>query len=111
MLPHSGAGRITSQFKTSSYEQESFLRRSRRPPECAHLGRAAEDLRAILAIVEAEAKAMAEAQQRFVAKKPTKRSAKSNRAAVGSKARSPTERGLWRVREVGQMAAVPQTAT
>ena len=39
---------------------------------------AAEDLRTILAIVEAEAKAMAEAQQRFAAKKPTqKRPAKS----------------------------------
>ena len=39
---------------------------------------AAEDLRIILAIVEAEAKAMAEAQQRFAAKKPTqKRPAKS----------------------------------
>jgi hypothetical protein len=40
--------------------------------------RVAEDLRAILAIVEAEAKAMAEAQQRFAARKPTqKRPAKS----------------------------------
>jgi hypothetical protein len=43
----------------------------------AILAGAAEDLRAILAIVEAEAKAMAEAQQRFAAKKPAKRSAKS----------------------------------
>ena len=42
------------------------------------LAGAAEDLRAILAIVEAEAKAMAEAQQRFTARKPTqKRPAKS----------------------------------
>jgi hypothetical protein len=39
---------------------------------------AAEDLRAILAIVEAEAKAMAQAQQRFAARKPAqKRQAKS----------------------------------
>jgi hypothetical protein len=38
---------------------------------------AAEDLRAILAIVEAEAKALAEAQQRFAARKPAqKRQAK-----------------------------------
>jgi hypothetical protein len=42
------------------------------------LAGAAEDLRAILAIVDAEAKAMAEAQQRFTARKPTqKRPAKS----------------------------------
>lgn len=34
---------------------------------------AAEDLRTILAIVEAETKAMAEAQQRFAAKKPTQK--------------------------------------
>ena len=33
----------------------------------------AEDLRTILAIVEAETKAMAEAQQRFAAKKPTQK--------------------------------------
>jgi len=44
----------------------------------ALLAGAAEDLRAILAIVEAEAKAMAEAQQRFAARKPAqKRPAKS----------------------------------
>jgi hypothetical protein len=39
----------------------------------ALMGRAAEDLRLILAIVEAEAKAMAEVQQRFAAKKPTQK--------------------------------------
>jgi hypothetical protein len=44
----------------------------------ALLAGAAEDLRAILAIVEAEAKAMTEAQQRFAARKPAqKRPAKS----------------------------------
>jgi hypothetical protein len=39
----------------------------------ALLACAAEDLRAILAIVEAEAKAMAEAQQRFEARKPAQK--------------------------------------
>jgi hypothetical protein len=39
----------------------------------ALLAGAAEDLRAILAIVEAEAKAMAEAQQRFAARKPAQK--------------------------------------
>jgi hypothetical protein len=43
----------------------------------ALMSRAAEDLRSILAIIEGEAKAMAEAQQRFAAKKPAKRPAKS----------------------------------
>jgi len=43
----------------------------------ALMGRAAETLRVILAIIEDEAKAMAEAQKRFAAKTPTKRSAKS----------------------------------
>ena len=43
----------------------------------ALMGRAANDLRAILAIIEGEAQAMAEAQQRFAAKKPAKRPAKS----------------------------------
>ena len=37
----------------------------------ASMKAAVEDLRTILAIVEAEAKAMAEAHQRFAAKKPT----------------------------------------
>ena len=42
------------------------------------MGRAAEDLRSTLAIIEGEGKAMAEAHKRFAAKKPTqKRSAKS----------------------------------
>lgn len=39
----------------------------------ALMAAAAEDLRTILAIVEAEAKAMAEVQRRFAAKKPTQR--------------------------------------
>jgi hypothetical protein len=43
----------------------------------ALMSRAANDLRAILAIIEGEAQAMAEAQERFAAKKPPKRSAKS----------------------------------
>jgi len=52
------------------------------PPEplsgLANMGRAAEDLRSTLAIIEGEGKAMAEAHKRFAAKKPTqKRSAKS----------------------------------
>jgi len=42
------------------------------------MDRAAADLRVILAIIEGEAKAMAEAHKRFAAKKPTqKRPAKS----------------------------------
>ena len=43
----------------------------------ALMGRAADTLRVVLAIVEGEAKAMAEAQERFAAKTPTKRLAKS----------------------------------
>ena len=36
------------------------------------MGRVAEDLRAILAIIEAEAQAMAKAQERFAARKAAK---------------------------------------
>ena len=63
---------ITSQFITTYMNKEI-----RFADRVALMGRAANDLRAILAIIESEALAMAEAQQRFAAKKPTKRSAKS----------------------------------
>jgi hypothetical protein len=59
----------------------------------ALIGRAASDLRAILAIVEAEAKAMAEAQQRFAAKKPTKRR-RSQPSSGWLQTRSPTGAGF-----------------
>jgi hypothetical protein len=63
---------ITSQFITTYMNKKvSFADR------VAFMGRAASDLRAILAIIEGEAQAMAEAEERFAAKKPTKRPAKS----------------------------------
>ena len=64
---------FTSQFITTRMNTKvTFADR------VALMGCVAEDLRSILAIIEAEAKAMAEAQTRFAAKKPThKRSAKS----------------------------------
>ena len=65
MLSHTREGRITSKFKTTFMNQKvSFADR------VGLLGAAVADLRKVLEIIEAEAKAMAQVHQRFAARKP-----------------------------------------
>jgi hypothetical protein len=72
MLSHSEAGRITSQFTTEVYEQRVTL-----PERVERLQSAAESLRVVLEIVEAEATAIAEAHNRPSARRTQSRSVKS----------------------------------
>lgn len=68
MLSQSEAGRFTSQFTTEFMNKKvSFAER------LAQMQTAVTSLRAILEIVEREASAMAEVQQRFTARKPAQK--------------------------------------
>jgi hypothetical protein len=71
MLSHSEAGRFTSQFINTFMNKKVTF-----PERVERLQTAAESLRVVLEIVEAEATAIAEAHNRFSARKAS-RSVKS----------------------------------
>jgi hypothetical protein len=72
MLSHSEAGRFTSQFINTFMNKKVTF-----PERVERLQTAAESLRVVLEIVEAEATAIADAHKRFSARKTQSRSVKS----------------------------------